>query len=56
MNPVDAFTHYLEHMRTMPWKYKLLYTADNLGHKLHLPRWVFCDRFDAWLLGKENPR
>lgn len=27
-----------------------LYLLDAIGHRLHLPRWVVCDRFERWVM------
>lgn len=27
-------------------KFKLLMWADEISHRIHLPRWVVCDRFE----------
>lgn len=54
MNPIDTFTHYLEHMREMGWRYRLLYTADTIGHWLHLPPWVVCNHFEEMTLGDDS--
>jgi hypothetical protein len=32
-----------------------LYLLDVLGHMLHLPNWVVCDRFDAWVMRTSEP-
>lgn len=30
-------------------KFKLMMWADGIGHLLHLPRWVICDRFERYI-------
>lgn len=38
-------------------KFRLMMLADGIGHRLHLPRWVICDRFERylWTGGKAGP-
>lgn len=54
MELLDTFTHYLEHMRASGWRYRLLYTSDTIGHKLHLPAWVVCNRFEKLVIGTDD--
>ena len=30
-------------------KFQLYSKADALGHRIHLPNWVICDRYDRWI-------
>lgn len=30
-------------------KFKLMMWVDEIGHRIHLPRWVICDRFERYI-------
>jgi hypothetical protein len=38
-------------------KLKLMMWADEVGHRIHLPRWVICDRFERYInpTSKDTP-